>query len=116
MLKIDGDVCPHLDDTRAYNALFFPRWREPGQLGAAGIGPEVPDPAPAVRGRKAPKGTQTGEPLRVLDLFCGTGSVSRVFADEGYEVVSLDIDPKYNPSIVADVLEWDFRAAFGWPL
>ncbi len=58
-----------------------------------------------MRGRKAPKGTQTGESLRVLDLFSGTGSVSRVFVDEGYEVVSLDIDPKFNPTIVADVLE-----------
>jgi hypothetical protein len=32
-------------------------------------------------------------------------------ADEGYELVSLDIDPKYNPFMVVDVLEWEFRAA-----
>jgi hypothetical protein len=51
----DCDVRPRLDDTRAYNGMFLPRWREPGQLGAAGIWPEGPDPAPAVRGRKAPK-------------------------------------------------------------
>ncbi len=62
VLQIDGDVCPRLDDTRAYNAVFLPQLREPGQLGAAGIGPERPDPEPAVRGRKAPKGTQTGVP------------------------------------------------------
>ncbi len=82
-MRIDGGVRPRLDDTRAYNAVFLPRWRDPGQLGAAEIGPEGPDPAPAVKGHKAPKGTQTGEPLRVLDLFSVTGSVSRVFADEG---------------------------------
>ena len=41
VLRIDSDVRPRLDDTRAYNAVFLPRWREPGQLGAAGIGPEV---------------------------------------------------------------------------
>ncbi len=112
LLRNDGDVRPRLDDTRAYNSVFLPQWREPGQLGAAGIGPEGPDPAPAVRGRKFPEGTQTGESLRVLDLFSGTGSVSRVFVDEGYEVVFLDIDPKFNPTIVTDVLEWDFRAAY----
>ena len=69
-----------------------------------------------MRGRKAPKGTQTGEPLRVLDVFCRTGSVSCVFVDEGYEVVFLDINPKFEPTLLADVLEWDYRATFRRPL
>ena len=108
VLRIDGDVRPRLDDTRAYNAVFLPRWREPGQLGAAGIGPEGPDPAPAVRGRKAPQGNSDGGAPLSFGSVLRTGSVSRVFADEGYEVVSLDINPKFEPTLVADVFKWDY--------
>ncbi len=42
-----------------------------------------------------------------MDIILGMASLSRVIEYEGLEVVSLDIDPKFNPTIVADVLEWD---------
>jgi site-specific DNA-cytosine methylase len=49
---------------------------------------------------------------RVLDLFSGTGSVGRVFQEEGFEVVSVDINPKFKPTVIADILEWDYAVAF----
>ena len=34
---------------------------------------------------------------RLLELFSGTGSVGRAFAELGWKVVSLDLDPKAEP-------------------
>ena len=36
---------------------------------------------------------------RVLDLFSGTGSVGKRLTELGYEVVYLDINPKYSPPL-----------------
>ena len=33
-------------------------------------------------------------------------------ADEGYEVVSLDVLASFRPTIVADVLQWDYHTQF----
>ncbi len=41
--------------------------------------------------------------MRVLDLFSGLGGFSEPFRDRGHEVVTLDIDSKFKPDIVADV-------------
>jgi len=46
--------------------------------------------------------------MRVLELFKGTGSVSKFFSNTDYEVVSLDIDKKFNPTICCDILDWDY--------
>jgi len=46
--------------------------------------------------------------MKLLDLFCGTKSVARVAEQLGYDVVTLDIDPRCNPSICANILEFDY--------
>jgi hypothetical protein len=45
---------------------------------------------------------------RLLELFCGTKSVGKVFESSGYEVVSLDFNPKFNATITQDILTWDY--------
>jgi hypothetical protein len=40
---------------------------------------------------------------RVLDLFAGFGGWGQAFADEGHEVVSVDFEPLFNTTVVADI-------------
>jgi site-specific DNA-cytosine methylase len=44
-----------------------------------------------------------------LDLFSGKGSVGKCLEENGYQVVSLDVNPKFHPTHVTDILEWDYR-------
>jgi hypothetical protein len=46
--------------------------------------------------------------MRILELFSGTGSVGKVFGADGWEVVSLDINPKAHATITADIRTWDY--------
>ena len=48
----------------------------------------------------------------MLDLFSGTGSVANVYKDRGFEVTTLDLDPKTQPDILANILEWDYAGTF----
>ena len=45
---------------------------------------------------------------RLLELFCGTKSVGRAFEAAGWEVVSLDIVLKFEPTILCDIRSWDY--------
>jgi hypothetical protein len=47
----------------------------------------------------------------LLELFKGTGSVGAVFQRNGYCVVSLDNDDRWQPDICSDVMRWDYRSA-----
>ena len=49
---------------------------------------------------------------RLLELFSGTGSVGRVFAAAGWDVYSVDLDPKAACSEHCDVLAFE---ATRWP-
>ncbi len=49
-------------------------------------------------------------PLRALDLFSGTGSITEAFHAAGHECHSLDLDARFYPTFCANVLTWDFRA------
>ncbi len=46
--------------------------------------------------------------MRLLELFAGTHSVSKVVSGElGWDTVSLDIDPTHNPDLCMDILDFD---------
>ena len=47
--------------------------------------------------------------MRLLELFCGAKSISICFEEYGFEVVSLDKDAKFSPTICEDILEWDYN-------
>ena len=49
--------------------------------------------------------------IRVLELFTGSGSISKYCANypDKYEVISLDIEGKYKATHTADILEWDYK-------
>ena len=50
---------------------------------------------------------------RLLELFAGTGSIRREFRAMGWEVVSIDIDPRAQPTIIADIGTFDYRMLGG---
>jgi len=50
--------------------------------------------------------------MRCLEVFKGTGSVAKVFEAAGWEVVSVDIEPKFQPTHCVDVLEWDYAKQY----
>ena len=43
--------------------------------------------------------------LRLLELFCGTKSISNVFERCGWTCTTLDFDPKMEPTIRCNILD-----------
>jgi len=46
--------------------------------------------------------------LLMLDLYCGLKGASAAMQDRGWKVVTVDIDPIFEPDIVADVRFWSW--------
>ena len=48
--------------------------------------------------------------MKVLELFKGSGSIGKHFENKpDVEVISLDILPKYKPTICCDIMEFDYK-------
>jgi hypothetical protein len=45
---------------------------------------------------------------RLLELFSGTGSIGRSFRAIGWDVTSVDMDPKSGATIITDVGSWNY--------
>lgn len=45
--------------------------------------------------------------INTIELFCGTKSFSKVAKELGYNTFTMDIDPKNNPDLICDILEFD---------
>ena len=49
------------------------------------------------------------EPLLMLDLFSGLGGASQAMKNRGWHVITVDINPDFQPDIVADVRDWHWH-------
>ena len=47
---------------------------------------------------------------RCLELFSGTGSVGKVFEKNGFEVISLDNEPRWNATHCCDIMDFDYKS------
>ena len=55
--------------------------------------------------------------MNVVDVFCGTKSVSSVFLDRGHDVLTIDWDKQHQPDIRDNVLNIsadDILSFYGW--
>jgi site-specific DNA-cytosine methylase len=46
--------------------------------------------------------------MRLLELFSGTKSISKAVGEQFTEVISVDMVNKYKPTILTDILKWDY--------
>lgn len=57
--------------------------------------------------------------MKVLDLCCGTKSVRKclvdMFGEGNIQYWGVDMIPRFEPNIIADVTTWDYRQAFPSP-
>jgi site-specific DNA-cytosine methylase len=45
----------------------------------------------------------------ILDLCCGLKGGSKAFKDAGWEVVTVDIEKKFNPTFSVDIRKWSWE-------
>ena len=58
------------------------------------------------------RGVHGSEAPRALDLFCGRKSATQVLERWGFTVVSLDSDPRRQPTICCDIMEWEYKEQY----
>lgn len=46
----------------------------------------------------------------LYEIFCGTKSFSKVAELMNYECITLDIEPKFFPTILTDFEDWDYKS------
>ena len=51
----------------------------------------------------------TSERLLMLDLFAGKGGASQAMREAGWDVITVEINPDFNPDIVADISEYHYE-------
>lgn len=47
--------------------------------------------------------------MKCLELFSGTGSVGKVMQENNIETISVDIEPRYKPTILTDIMKWNYK-------
>ena len=121
-LRIDKGPRKTIQETDLVpRCLVHPAWRPCSQSqkpqGGVGSKPDmVPTPLKKPILPMGPDGTPVVVPYesqpRMLDLFSRTGSVGQFFEQYGYEVTSVDSAKHFAPTIVTDILKWDYESAF----
>lgn len=56
--------------------------------------------------------------MKILELFAGTESFSKVAKERGHEVFTIEINPKFNPSLCKDIMKvtaQEIIEKFGYP-
>lgn len=48
-------------------------------------------------------------PLLMLDLCCGLKGASAAMSARGWDVVTVDIEPRFSPTVVADLRSWSWN-------
>ena len=46
--------------------------------------------------------------MKLLNLYSGTGSVSKPWRAAGHQVWDVDVDPRFSPEHCGDILQWDY--------
>ena len=52
--------------------------------------------------------------MKLLELFSGTKGISKVFEAAGWDCTTLDLSDKHKPTILANILEWDYTVYKPW--
>ena len=50
--------------------------------------------------------------MKILELFSGTHSIGKAFPDA--DIISVDLDPHFKPTICCDILEFDYKKYDGF--
>jgi len=50
--------------------------------------------------------------MKILELFSGTGSIGKAFPND--EVISVDIDPHFNPTHTVSIFDFDYKQYDGF--